>query len=59
METLLANVFDQSLHLPPVIVSFDQTQIEHGSGGRRNHIASQRADVAAADTVDVQRRLVD
>src|SRR5437773_5997845 len=58
-ETPLANVIDQPLHLSPMIVSFYEPQIEHGRRRSRYDIASQRADVAAAYPVDVQRWLID
>src|SRR5437660_12057417 len=58
-ETLLANMIDKPLRLSLMIVSFYQSQIEHGSGRSWNDVASQRADVAAAYAVDVQRRLID
>src|SRR5258708_40173322 len=59
IETLLANVSNQPLDLLTMIVSLYQSQIEHGSGSGRNDVASQRAHVAAADAVDVQRWVID
>jgi hypothetical protein len=49
-------VFGQSLSLPVVIVSFDETQIEDGRGRRWNHVASEITNVATGEPVDVQRR---
>src|SRR4030088_2807262 len=52
-------MIDQLLHLPNMISSFDQSQIQHGARGGGDYISRQRADVAAAEAVDVQRRLID
>src|ERR1051326_3496600 len=39
--TLLANVFDESLHLALLIVSLHEAQIEHGGGGRWNYFRAR------------------
>src|SRR5260370_27055132 len=59
IKALSANVSDQPLHLLTMIVAFYQSQIEDGSSSFGNDVASQRAHVAAADAVDVQRWFID
>ncbi len=56
---LALDVADETLDLAPVTDVPHHAQVEsrHRRGG--DHVASQLADVGAADAVDVQRRLVD
>ena len=54
VKALLANVIDQPLNLPPVIIAFDQTQIENRCGCRGNDVAGQRAHVTTTHAIDIQ-----
>jgi hypothetical protein len=56
MKTLTLDVpDDQRAHLRG-IVAFDETDAERRRGGRRNHVARQRACVAARDAADGESR---
>src|ERR1044072_9699569 len=59
IKPLLANMIYQMLHLPFVIVSFHQPQIQNRTRRCRNHIAREIAHVATAHAIDIERWLVD